>query len=181
MIWQRSGSGSARIFRSAMNALISATVARASATSVSGLPWSLPSSSSTRADHRAAALGVVGRERPAGERLRPQLPGDHVHLALDAVRLGLGLRQAPRRPCRPGVEFQLQLLGELLPADPPVVGRTGAGPRPSGTPGAPCSAVDDRRGLLAELPCPFGSPASVNSSSCRSRSPPWSGGSPSRP
>ena len=32
-----------------------------------------------------------------GKRLAPQLPGDDVHLALDAVELGLGVAAAPRR------------------------------------------------------------------------------------
>ena len=64
------------------------------------------------ADHLAAALGVVGRERPAGEGRPPELAGDHVHLALDAVGLGLGLREhlVGREP---GVELELELLANF--------------------------------------------------------------------
>ena len=68
-----------------------------------------------------AAGRVVGRERLAGKVLRPELLGDVVHLALDAVGLGLGELQHLVGG-EPGVEFEFELLGELLLAEPPLAG-----------------------------------------------------------
>ena len=153
MIWQWSGSGRVRMRFAAMNALISRTVARASATSVSGVPWSLATASSTRRVICASALGVVGRDGLAGEGRAPELPGDHGHLALDAVGLRLGLRQhlVGRDP---RVELQVQLLDEQLAADPPLAVERG---RTSSLRNARCSssAATIVRGLLAELALPL--------------------------
>src|SRR5439155_168458 len=71
--------------------------------------------------YRLSASQIVGWERVAGEELRPELPGEGVHVALDAIGPGLGERQhlVGRQP---GFELQLELLGEPLPAEPPVTG-----------------------------------------------------------
>ena len=64
-------------------------------------------------------VGVVGRQRLARKRLAPELPGDDVHVALDALELGLGFPQHLLRR-QAGVQLQLQLARELLLADPPL-------------------------------------------------------------
>ena len=72
----------------------------------------------------APPLDVVGRQRLARKRLAPQLPGNHVHVALHARELGLRFpqhllgRQA-------GVQLQFQLARELLLADAPLACRPG--------------------------------------------------------
>ena len=73
-----------------MNVLILSTVFRASATSVLRLAVVLAELGEDGRDRRPPAGRVVRRQRLAGEELRPELPGDDVHLALDAVGLGLG-------------------------------------------------------------------------------------------
>ena len=96
-----SGSGSVRIFLSRMNALILSTVLRASATRSSGLPWSLPSSSSTLAMAVRRPSASSGGSGLPGNSFAQSCLATYVHLALDAVRLGLGDLHAPRRRSGP--------------------------------------------------------------------------------
>ena len=88
------------------------------------MPWSSATTSRTRWISVAAALGIVERDRLAGEDRAPILPGDHGHLGLDAGRLALGFRQ-DLRGREPGVQLELELVGEQIRTDPPVVGRAG--------------------------------------------------------
>ncbi len=67
---------------------------------------------------KAAAFGVVRRQRPLGEITAPELPGDKVHVALDAGELRLGLGQdLLGRHVR--LQIKLQFFGELFLAQPP--------------------------------------------------------------
>ena len=104
---------------------IRSTVARASRVRSSGRPCSFSTAlitARTAARCPAALSGGNGGERVI---TAPELPRGEIEFALDADEVGLGGgqhligRQA-------GIEFQFQLLGELLGAHPPLA----IGPRP---------------------------------------------------
>ena len=92
--------------------------------SVSGVPWSEPTASSTRliSSRRPAGsssgIGLPGKSRT------PVLPSDHCHLGFDARCLALGFRQDLCRG-KPRIQLELELACEQVRADPPVVAGAG--------------------------------------------------------